>query len=113
MHIYVELKQRRLSIQRSHEESRFVFLISHLFCTTVQPGLSKLLFNINFVEGRPSLVSDLNIVAAILAAGQPLASDVEGFSSSSVVLKTHCVYNVRVCHLSVGCMPVTRPKLNM
>ena len=33
----------------------------------MQPGLTKLLFNINFVEGRPSLVSDLNIVPAMLA----------------------------------------------
>lgn len=42
----------------------------------MQPGLNKLLFNINFAEGRPSLESDLNIVAAILAVGQPLANDV-------------------------------------
>lgn len=50
------------------------FLLSYLFCTIAQPGLSKLLFNINFVEGRPNLVSDLNTVAAILAAR--LANDV-------------------------------------
>lgn len=45
----------------------------------MQPGLSKLLLNINFVEGRPSLVSDLNIVAAILVVGKPLANDVETY----------------------------------
>lgn len=53
----------------------FFFLSTYLFCRTVQPGLNTFLFNINFAEGRPSLVSDLNIVAAILAARQPLAND--------------------------------------
>lgn len=43
------------------------FQVTHLFCRTAEQGLSKLLFNSNLVEGRPSLVSDLNIVAAILA----------------------------------------------
>lgn len=56
--------------------TRIVFQLHYLFCRRVQPGLSKLLFNITFAEGRPSLVSDLNIVAAILAVGQPLANDV-------------------------------------
>lgn len=49
------------------------FVTAYLFCRTVQPGLNKLLFNIILVEGRPSLESDLNIVAAIFAIRQPPA----------------------------------------
>lgn len=66
---------------------------AHLFCRTVQPGLSKLLFNINFVEGRPSLVSDLNIVAAILAVRQPLANDVGNICSSSANIEAEYVFS--------------------
>lgn len=81
MNIYLTLKLTRQPTHCPHKTSRFVFLLSYLFCTTVQAGLSKLLFNINFVEGRPSLVSDLNIVPAILAVSATLAvaNDVEEF----------------------------------
>lgn len=66
---------------QSSEDTHSVFFTAYLFCRTVQLGLNKLLLNIILVEGRPSLESDLNIVAAILAIRQALANDVGDFSS--------------------------------
>lgn len=76
MHICEELSEDG---HEDKDNSWFVFLLSYLFCSSAQPGLSTLWPNNNFVEGRPSLLSDLNIVAAILAVRQPPASDVEEF----------------------------------
>lgn len=55
----------------------------------MQLGLNTLLFNIILVEGRPSLESDLNIVAAIFAIRQPLTNDHGDISS--------------LCFSEVGC----------
>lgn len=79
MHICEELSEDRHEDKDNSWSHGLSFLLSYLFCSSAQPGLSTLWPNNNFVEGRPSLLSDLNIVAAILAVRQPPASDVEEF----------------------------------